>query len=328
MNNLTAKQIEEINNINTKMQEMDFGDKIQQIISELNDVAVSGTPVNAVNATKTLTISGVVVAGETVTINDPTKVGTDVYEFLAGEARVPTDPTNIPVDITSYTTKSTGTLTMDTQPTAGDTVTIGTVTYTFVPVGTDTADGEVTIGDNLAGAQAALYAAIMGIDNLNIPHPTVSAEPFAANAMVVTALVGGVAGDAIATTETFTAETNVFAAVTLGSGADCTASNAVLALVAAITDSDTQGVGAADGAGDTVVLTADVAGTVGNAIVIGETMTNGAFASGATLLSGGVNGTVGSLGETMVDSSYLYVCVADNTTSGKNWRRISVGSAY
>lgn len=57
-------------------------------------------------------------------------------------------------------------------------------------------------------------------------------------------------------------------------------------------------------------------------------MRNGAFTEGAVLLSGGVDGTVGLVDETMIDESYEYRCIADNTTTGKNWRRISLGSAY
>ena len=326
MENLTA---EELKIFNYSTQEIDYtitiGDKIQEIIDVLPS---SGTPVNAVAADETLTISGVVVDGETVTINNPAIAGTDVYEFLADAAQTKTAVGNKSVDISSYTSASIGTLTITDQPTSGNKMTIGTKEYTFVPVGTDTADGEISIGTDLATAQAAIVAAINGTDDVNDPHPLVRAGAFAANDSEIVALVGGVAGDAIATTETFTAGTNVFAAATLGSGADCSAANAVTALVAAITASDTQGVGAADGAGDTVVLTADVAGAIGNAIVIGETMAHGAFAEAAVLLSGGVNGTVGAAQDIRIDDSYLYICIAANTIADKNWRRISVGNVY
>ena len=328
MNNLTAKQIEQLNNINVNTQQMEFGEKIQEIIATLKKETTVGTPVNAVNAKETLTISGMVIHGETVTIDSPAVAGSDVYEFLAHAAQTKTTLTNKAVDITAYTTKSSGQLTIVTKPTSGDKMVIGSKTYTFVPVGTANANGEISIGADLAGAQAAIVAAINGTDGINTPHPMVRAGIFAANASTITALIGGVSGNLIATTETFTAAGNIFGATTLGSGANCSAANAVLALVGTITASDTQGVGAADGAGDTVVLTADVAGVVGNAIIIGETMTNGAFTNGAVLLSGGVDGTVGLVDETMIDANYEYRCVADNTTSGKNWRRISLGSAY
>lgn len=292
-----------------------LGDIIESMIANGPD---DGTPVNAIDATGTLTISGVVVDGETVTIGD------DVYEFVTDAAKTVTAPTNKPVDIAANATKSSGTLTMATRPTAGDKVTIGEKVYTFVPVGTDNADGEVSIGADAAGAQANLVAAINGTDGISTPHPLVSAGDFAANVCTITALVGGTVGNAIATTETFTAVGNVFGAAVLGSGADCTAANAVTALVAAITANTESAVAAADGAGDTVVLTSP--GAAGNAIDTTETMANGSF--GAAHLAGGVDGTIAVGMKMLVDASYLYVCLAGNTALQKNWRRISLGSAF
>jgi len=287
---------------------------------------VEATPVNAVASQGTLTISGVVIDGETVTIGD------DVYEFCADAAQSLTAGSDFAADIESNTTKSQGTLTVDTQPTSGDTMTLGSKTFTFVPDGTENADGEVSIGTDLATAQANIVAAINGIDGVNTAHTQVSAAAFATNASVITALVGGTAGDSIASTETFTAGTNVFDAATLGTttaGVDCTAANAVTALVASVTANDTSGVGAADGAGDTVVLTADTKGTAGNSIATTETMANGAF-DAATLgtTTAGVDGTVGSQWDMKVDASYLYIAIAANTIADDNWRRITLGSAY
>lgn len=324
MDNLTATEVKVLNQVsNIRNRDVDLGTIVDGIVDALKRV---GTPVNAVNATRVLTISGVVKDGETVTINNPDVAGSDVYEFLADEAQTKTAPTNKAVDITDYATKATVNLTIDTQPTSGDTMTIGTKVYTFVPDGTDTADGEVSRGTDLATAQANIVAAINGTDEFNVAHPLVTAAAFAGNVCAITALIGGTAGNAIASTEAFTAGTNVFSGATLGSGDDCSAAEAVTALVAAITASDTQGVGAADGAGDTIDLTADVAGAVGNSISLTETMANGAFA-GATM-TGGVDGTVGSVHTFLVDGDYVYFTIADNTTAGKNWRRISVGAAY
>lgn len=349
MDLLTTKQISELNKLNILTKKMAFGTKIQAIITAINaavgekgatgdkgptgdkgatgdkgpggDMIPSGTPVNAVNAAKVLTISGVVIDGETVTI------GTDIYEFVADVALTVTEG-NIAVDIGASTVKATDNLTVDTNPIAGDTMTIGTKVYTFVPLGTANADGEIDIAALLASTQVNIIAAIKGNDHNN-PHPLVTCgAAFVADALAITALVGGVTGNDIATTENFTAGSNVFSAVKLATGSDCTAANAVTALVAAVTASDTQGVGAADGVGDTVGLTADVAGVIGNAIVIGEIMANGAFAGGAVLLSGGVDGTVGAAGDVLRDTSYLYVCTAINTTAGKNWRRVSLGTVY
>jgi hypothetical protein len=336
MDNLTNRQIRQLNDINTETDKMKFGAKIFEMIEAIEEgipgepgpqgpagemIVLAGTPVNAVNASKVLTISGVALDGETVT------VGEDVYEFAA-DAALSVGEGNIVVDINSYTGKATDGLTLDTNPTIGDTMTIGTKVFTFVPNGTANADGEIDVEAALADTQANIIAAIKGTDH-NDPHPLVTCDAaFLANVLAITALIGGTAGNTIATTETFTAETNIFSAATLANGSNCSKANAKIAIVAAITASDTQGVGATNEAGDDVLLTADVAGVIGNAIVIGETMSNGAFAGAAVLLSGGINGTVGEEGELAKDATYLYLCVTANTISGKNWRRIALGAAY
>lgn len=320
MDQLTTAEKKLLNNLTQVHDpEVKLGDKLAEMIGLVGE---EGTPVNAVAASKVLTLTGVVIDGEKVTI------GSDVYEFVTDAAKTKTTPTNIAVDIAASAVKASGTLTMDTKPIAGDTLTIGTKTYIFVPVGTANADGEISIGATLAAAKLAVVAAINGADGINDAHPLVSAGAFIADACTITAFIGGVIGNAIPTTETFTAGTNIFAAVTLGSGADCSAANAITALVSAITTHDTAGVGAVDGAGDTVVLTADIAGVIGNAISIAETLVNGSFAGAATKLSGGIDGTVAAGTKFLMDASYLYVCLAGNTTSQTNWRRVSIGSAY
>ena len=80
------------------------GTEVTRTASELNATAVdNATPVNAVAATGTLTISGVAIDGETVTI------GTDVYEFCADTAQSLTAGSDFAIDITSYATKAQGT---------------------------------------------------------------------------------------------------------------------------------------------------------------------------------------------------------------------------
>lgn len=157
---------------------------------------------------------------------------------------------------------SQGTLTMDTQPTADDTMTIGTKTYTFTADGTAAEDGEIDVGADLADAKTLVVAAINGTDSINTAHTQVTAAAFVGDDMVITASTKGVAGDLIATTETFTAETNVFDEATLGT------------------------------------------------------------------TTAGVNGTLGTANQVCQDASYLYVCIAENSISGANWRRITLGSAY
>lgn len=309
--------------------DVSIGTRLQAALHLIDGISVkAGTPTNAVAATQTLTIDGVVIHGETLTIDNPAVTGTDVYEFLADAAQEPSSPANTPVDISAVSTKATINLTLAVQPTSGDTFTIGEKVFTFVPVGTDTADGEVSIGADLAEAKVNLIAAVNGTDGISDPHPLVRAGEFIANVTAITALIGGVAGDAIATTSVFANVGNLFSGVALNGGVDCLAAAAVTALVLAITTLDTQGVGGVDGEGDTIDLTADVKGAFGNDIVIGETMANGEIDLAATLFVGGVDGTIGVAGAQMVDETYLYTTIVENSSSGANWRRTSVGNVF
>lgn len=117
---------------------------------------------------------------------------------------------------------ATVTLTLDTQPTATDTMTVGTMVYTFMPDGTADEAGEIDVGADLADAKTLIIAAINGTDGNNAAHESVSAGAFAGDDLVLTALVKGAAGDSIAATETFTAGTNVFDTATLDGGVDGT----------------------------------------------------------------------------------------------------------
>lgn len=279
-----------------------------------------GSPVNAVASEGTLTLSGVVIDGETVTVDD------DTYEFAADAAQSVTAG-NTAVDITSHVTASACLLTVDTNPTTDDTMTIDTTVYTF-KASADEA-GEIPIGVDVAATQVNIVAAINGTDGINSAHASVSAGDFATNESIITALVGGVAGDSIACTETFTAGTNVFDAATLGTevaGVDCTAALADGALILADVGTTYS---MAQGTGTTVTVTAVTKGVAGDLIATTESMANGAFGQ-ATLgdTTAGVNGTVGIAGDEYIDATYIYNLQVDNTLSDNNWRRIARGSAY
>lgn len=121
---------------------------------------------------------------------------------------------------------SQGTLTVDVLPTDGDDMTIGATTYVFKDslTGGGVLDEIKIAAADLPGTQANILGAING--NSGLPgtdysagqpaHPDVTIAAFAADDAVITAKVPGVAGDLIATTETFAAGTNVFDAATLG----------------------------------------------------------------------------------------------------------------
>ena len=153
---------------------------------------------------------------------------------------------------------ATGTLTIAEPVTANDTITIGTTVYTF-KAGATAAAGQIGLGADEPATKLAIVAAINGTDSKNTAHPLVTAGSFSGDNCTLTAKTKGAAGNSIATTETLTHASNVFAATTLANG---------------------------------------------------------------------VSGTLGENGEIAKDNSYLYVCIAKNTVSGTNWRRISIGSAY
>jgi len=114
--------------------------------------------------------------------------------------------------------KATAVLTMDTQPTADDTITIGSVTYTWKASGA--VSGQINVGADLPAAKVNLVAAINGSDLIQDgPNPFVTAATFVSNNMTVTARMPGPAGNSIATTETFTATSNVWNHATLTGGA-------------------------------------------------------------------------------------------------------------
>jgi hypothetical protein len=110
-----------------------------------------------------------------------------------------------------------------------------------------------------------------------------------------------------------------------------TASDAVTALVTAITGNTEATYSAVDGDGDTVVVTYETKGTVGNSVEVETDCADASWGSEVATLGDtteGVDGTVAVKGQMYADASYLYFAVADNATDDTNWRRVSLGSAY
>lgn len=312
-----------IRNPELKKEIEDLWDEVDSVAAEAEAYAdgvlakaAPGTPVNAVAAKATLAFTDPVADGETIT------VGADVYEFAADLAQS-VAAGNIAVDITAATTASTGALTMAAQPGVNETVVIGTagaeVTYTFVDG--DPQVGEVDLGVGASEAQANLVAAINGTDDINEPHPEVSASDFLVDVCTITALAGGVAGDSIATIDTLAGVGDGFAAAALAGGADATAAAAITAVVAA-SDIGTEPVVITDGTGDKLVVTASVAGVASESIITETTCANGTF--GVTHLDGGEDGTVGEEGDIWFAPGFLYVCTADNTISDANWQSVVI----
>ena len=184
------------------------------------------------------------------------------------------------------------------------------------------ADASATLDNLIAAINAAagagtLYAAA------TVVHPSVVAAAGAGDTMVVQAKAAGTAGNAIATVDGMANAGNVWGAATLASGAvaetvtigltvyrlvnvlaqaydvliGANASATIDNLIAAVngaagegttygTDTDAHpDVVAAAGTGDTMDVTADTTGTVGNSIATTDTMAQGSW--GAVTLVGG-----------------------------------------
>jgi len=223
------------------------------------------------------------------------------------------DPVYFPIDITSYAGKSQGTLTLATviDPADADTMTVDTTVYTFVE--TAASAGDIAVGDNLLETAANIVAAINGTDGVNTAHATVSAAGGGAGVVILTARTGGVAGDSIATTETFTAVGNVFDAATLGTttaGDEVDDSELVDAVVAAITALHTSGDVPFTAVDDTnnAVITCDEHGVGPNGWPIYENLT----ASGVTQTTAGVDGTAASAGTQRETDNRIYTCVTSD----------------
>lgn len=264
-------------------------------------INIFDTPVNASHPKATLTLLGVVHDGEKLT------VGPNVYELIARDVATVTLGC-IPIDISAYAAKATGNLTLAVQPTAGDKVTVGTKVYTFVPVGTDTADGEVSIGSDLLEAQANIVSAINGVDGISDPHPLVTASEFLGNVSAITAHAGGTAGNSIATTSSFTSAANEFDAVWLATGTDCSAENAVIAIIETVEDHIEEGmlIGDGDGEDDSVNIFAPL-GASYNGYPVSTTIADASFGQGVTGLSGGQDTTEPAGVFFRIDDTNLYI---------------------
>lgn len=258
------------------------------------------SPVNTA-ATGTLTISGVVIDGETATI------GGVIFEFNTNTSRTVTaGRVNVPIDhsAASSNISAQGTLTIAATPTAGDHIKLGNRQYLYVANGTAASPGEISIGTSASTAQANTLAAINGTDGFNTPNTQVTASAFVTNVSTLTAKQGGIAGNSVPSTSSFTSGSNLFNGTTLGTttaGVDTSASQAATALRAAINANTTRCPVNATGSSGTVTLTAISQSVAGNNITTAETMANGSF--GGSTLAGGVNGNSGFISFTVTDAS-------------------------
>jgi putative NIF3 family GTP cyclohydrolase 1 type 2 len=159
---------------------------------------------------------------------------TDMAAFIVNDAVLSAKVAGVAGDTIATTeTFAAGTNVVDaatlgttTAGVAGDTMTVDGRTYVYVNSAADLevgGDDEIHIGANVAATKVNIVAAFddsgtAGTDYSDsiTPHATVSIAAFAADDAVLTAVTAGTAGNAIATTETFTPVGNVFDAATLG----------------------------------------------------------------------------------------------------------------
>mgnify|MGYP003393437605 CR=1 FL=1 len=129
--------------------------------------------------------------------------------------------------------KAQGKLTLQNQPSVGETITLGTKTYSFVASLVTNTDGQIVIGATVAATRANIMAAVnlSGLPGSQYATATslngdVEVTSISGNDIFFTAKVGGTAGNSIASTSTLVAP-NAFDAATLGTyRAGATASDA------------------------------------------------------------------------------------------------------
>lgn len=306
----------------------------------LQDTAV----VNAVAASKVLTVNATPAEGETVTINGTTyKARLDALGAGVAASAVLTNDETAPAD--------------------GDTVSIGDGVNTIVYRFKDTmAQANDVQRGTAAASMAALLAAINGTgsegteyyagtehagDDLLYPFTAVATTDYV---ITCTADSVGFAANALTKAESSDhLDWDDVGAVFTG-GIDAEKANDVFVngdaehfidnLEAAIEGSGVEGTDYGTGTdaqtdvsvtaqdATTMTVTAAVKGVAGNSIAIAETLgdAGSVWAGGATFLSGGIDGTVGAAGEMRVDlsNSKIWVCTATNTIADANWKYASI----
>ena len=312
----------------------------EEINAVLPFLVIVGTPVNAVaasailtgtalgvKASAILTAAGQATAGKTVTI------GENVYEFVAALSE-PAVPYEVKLGDDASGTLDNLIAAINGDEGAGTVYGEGTEAHPDVTAAAGAGD-TMDVTAIVAGTDGNAIAKAEDDDNLDWDGSGAY-------------LTGGV--DGIKEGDTVTIGTTIYTfvealsdpaeayEVLIGASVSDTLDN----LIAAITYDDGEGtnegvkygegteahpdVTAAAGAGDTMNVTALVKGVAGNSIAKAETSDGLDWDGTGAVLTGGVNGTVGTAGEFRMDASYIYSLLADNTISDANWERTARAS--
>jgi hypothetical protein len=302
-----------------------------------------GTPVNAVAAAQTLTLTGVIVPGshaESVVTSDATNVaedetltiGSTVYRFRDTLAQAYDVKIGASAAITLDNLKAA----INASGTPGTEYFTGTLAHPTV-VATDNNDTTQKVVARVPGTAANTAATTTTASHLSFPDTTLGGGTGTSNPGVAPETV--TIDSVVYSFVDVLSETNAPAAaivnqVLFGASSAEALDNLKLAINAGATAGTNYSTGTvvhptvtADANDNTSqVVTAKVKGTAAESIAVDDSLSNGAW--GDTNLAAGVDGTVGKANEVLADATYLYHAVAANTVADTNWRRISLGSAY
>ena len=275
----------------------------------------------AVGSTVIFTAKSLGASGDSVVLTESLANATADGSGTLGGTTAGVDPEYVPVDITAYSDKAQGTITVSGPGVENETFVIGTTTYTLKT--SPSAANEVGIGASAFVTASNIIAAVNGTDGRSTANTVASAAGGGAGAVVITALAGGVAGDAIVFTEASTVLA-MDGSGTLGgttAGADPSVAEACDAITAAIGSFGPSGSGdvpyKASDAGTHVDLTYDIHGA--NVEPVFDS-----FAGTIAQQTAGVDGTPGIQGCSMFDSTDLFfLSFADEERNAFTWRKIS-----
>ncbi len=294
-------------------------------------ILAEATPVNAVAASKVLTVSGTPAEGDTVTIGGKfykarlTTLGTGAYAsaVLTCDGTAPADGDTVTVGTRVYRFKTTMAQANDVQ--------LGTATATMLALFKAMHLTGTSGTDYFAGTQAIDVAATAVHTSTYVITVTANTKGYAGNLFAKSEtsshldwdgtgafFTGGIDPQAANDVYCTSAETfidNLVLAITAGSGAGTNYGTGTTANTLAT---------AVKASASTMTCTNLIKGVIGNSTAIAESGSNTSWAGGATALSGGVNGTVGVKGQVVFDSDYIYICTDDNTIADANWKKTAI----